>query len=49
MRSAMAVMAATTSAQAPSLFRWKRLRYTDRRLRIVSGIGMLVAWLKLRP
>ncbi|RCS84631.1 lipase maturation factor family protein [Brevibacterium aurantiacum] len=36
-------IAATTSAQAPSLFRWKRFAYTDRRLRIVCGVGMLAA------
>ncbi len=36
-------IAATTSAQAPSLFRWKRFTYTDRRLHIVCGIGMLAA------
>ena len=36
-------IAATTSAQAPSLFRWKRFTYTDRRLHIVCGIGILAA------
>lgn len=36
-------IAATTSAQAPSLFRWKHFTYTDRRLHIVCGIGMLSA------
>ncbi|MDN5585936.1 MAG: lipase maturation factor family protein [Brevibacterium sp.] len=33
----------TTAKQAPTLFRWKHTRYTDRRLRIVCGVGMLLA------
>ncbi|MDN6746627.1 MAG: lipase maturation factor family protein [Brevibacterium sp.] len=33
----------TTAAQAPTLFRWKHFSYTDRRLRIVSAIGMILA------
>lgn len=33
----------TTAEQAPTLFRWKHFRYTDRRLGIVCGIGMLLA------
>jgi hypothetical protein len=36
-------IALTTSAQAPSLFRWKRFSYSDRRLRIVCVIGMVLA------
>lgn len=32
----------TTAGQAPTLFRWKLFRYTDRRLRIVCGVGMLL-------
>ncbi|WP_209044039.1 lipase maturation factor family protein [Brevibacterium marinum] len=36
-------IAATTADQAPSLFRWKRFTYSDRRLRIVCGIGMVTA------
>ncbi|MDN5657918.1 lipase maturation factor family protein [Brevibacterium sandarakinum] len=36
-------IALTTSDQAPSLFRWKHFTYTDRRLRIVCGVGMLAA------
>jgi hypothetical protein len=36
-------IALTTAAQAPTLFRWKRFEYTDRRLRIACGIGMVLA------
>uniref|UniRef100_UPI00359C377B lipase maturation factor family protein n=1 Tax=Brevibacterium oceani TaxID=358099 RepID=UPI00359C377B len=36
-------IALTTWAQAPSLFRWKRFSYSDRRLRIVCVVGMVLA------
>nr|WP_228282667.1 lipase maturation factor family protein [Brevibacterium atlanticum] len=36
-------IALTTSAQAPSLFRWKRFAYSDRRLHLVCVVGMVLA------
>ncbi|MGO2862576.1 MAG: lipase maturation factor family protein [Brevibacterium sp.] len=36
-------IARTTAAQAPSLFRWSRFSYTDRRLRLVCVTGMILA------
>jgi hypothetical protein len=36
-------IALTTCRQAPSLFRWKHFTYSDRRLRIVSVIGIVLA------
>lgn len=36
-------IALTSARQAPSLFRWKRFSYSDRRLRLVCVIGMVLA------
>ena len=36
-------IALTSARQAPSLFRWKRFAYSDRRLRLVCVIGMVLA------
>ena len=36
-------IALTTARQVPSLFRWKRFSYSDRRLRLVCVIGMVLA------
>lgn len=36
-------LALTTAKQAPSLFRWTRTPYSDRNLRIVCGLGMVLA------
>ncbi|WP_432790643.1 lipase maturation factor family protein [Brevibacterium sp. K11IcPPYGO002] len=36
-------IALTSAKQAPSLFRWKRFAYSDRRLRLVCVIGMVLA------
>lgn len=36
-------LARTTTAQAPTIFRWKRFSYSDRRLRLVCVIGILLA------
>lgn len=36
-------IALTSGDQAPSLFRWRRFTYSDRRLRLVCGIGMVAA------
>lgn len=36
-------IALTTASQAPSLFRWKRFAYSDRRLRLVCVAGIVLA------
>ena len=36
-------IALTSAKQAPSVFRWKRFSYSDRRLRLVCVIGMVLA------
>ncbi|MGZ1489738.1 lipase maturation factor family protein [Brevibacterium sediminis] len=36
-------IALTSARQAPTIFRWKRFAYSDRRLRLVCVIGMVLA------
>ncbi|MFE1082579.1 lipase maturation factor family protein [Brevibacterium sediminis] len=36
-------IALTSAQQAPTIFRWKRFAYSDRRLRLVCVIGMVLA------